>query len=244
MNIERIKSKFKEYVENYDMNDEKIILKLNHTYRVMDFCAAIAKENNFNDKDTEIAILTGLLHDYARFEQWTNYKTFSDLDSVDHGDLAVEKLFDNNEIVDYCLNKEYYDEIYDAIKYHNKFSYPEDLSERNKLHCKVIRDPDKIDILYQHSIKPYLFIQDEAEISEKIRKDFFNNKQLDRRDVKSKNDDILLYIAMIFDLNFKYSFRYIKYENLIDKLYNKIKDKDKFKEYFDYIKNYIDERIG
>ena len=45
---------------------------------------------NFSSEDVEIIMLIGLLHDYSRFEQWCKYNTFSDINSIDHGDLAVE----------------------------------------------------------------------------------------------------------------------------------------------------------
>lgn len=243
MNIENFKNIFRSHVEQYDMNDTAILRKLYHSYRVMDFCVLLAKYNNFSDENTEISILVGLLHDYARFDQWTKYKTYSDIKSIDHGDLAVEKLFDNNEIKNYCLNKEYYDEIYDAIKYHNKISIPDDISEHNKLICKVIRDADKLDILYLYGEMPNLVEKDMEKISKKIEKEFYSNKLINRKEVKNKNDNFILHLAMIYDLNFKYSFEYIKNYNLLDKIYKNIEDKDRFKPYFDHMKNYVEERI-
>lgn len=242
MNIEGLKETFKNYVETYDMNEVAIARKYYHSLRVMDFCKFIAEENNFSDKDMEISILVGLLHDYARFEQWTKYKTYSDLKSIDHGDLAVEKLFDNNEITDYCKNQEYYDEIYDAIKYHNKIDFSDDISVHNKLICKVIRDADKLDIFYLLGAEEDLMKQDGKNISDKIKEDFYNHKQVSRKDVKNECDNVILSLSMVYDLNFKCSFEYLKENNLIDKMFDNIEDKDKFKKYFEYIKNYIEER--
>ena len=242
MNIESLKETFKNYVSNYDMNEIAISRKYYHSLRVMDFCEFIAKENNFNDKDMEISLLVGLLHDYARFEQWTKYKTYSDLKSIDHGDLAVEKLFDNNEIIDYCKNQEYYDEIYDAIKYHNKMNFSDDISVHNKLLCKVIRDADKLDIFYLLGAEKDLMKQDNGIISDKIKEDFYNHKQVSRKDVKCENDNIVLDLSMVYDLNFKCSLEYLKENSLIDKMFDNIEDKEMFKEYFEYTKNYIEER--
>ncbi|MBQ9072478.1 MAG: HD domain-containing protein [Bacilli bacterium] len=244
MNIERLKETFKNHVSKYDMNDININRKFYHSYRVMDYCMLLAKYNNFSDENIEIAMLVGLLHDYARFEQWTKYKTYSDIKSIDHGDIAVERLFDNNEIKNYCTNKEYYDEIYDAIKYHNKYNYPDNLSEHNQLLCKIVRDADKLDIFYLFGINPDLMQQDNKPISEEIENNFFKNKQLSWKNVKNEDDKILLDLAMVFDLNFKYSFEYLKEYKLIDKMFENIGNKNKFKIYFDYIKEYIDERIG
>ena len=242
IDIEKIKKNFKIHAEKYDMNDIAIIRKFYHSYRVMDFCMLLAKYNNFNDDDTNIAMLVGLLHDYSRFEQWTNYKTYSDIKSIDHGDLAVERLFKDREILNYCKNIEYYDEIYDAIKYHNKYSYPEYLSEHNKLLCKIIRDADKLDIFYLLGINKELIPEDDGIISNKVKEDFYNNKSISRLNCENKNDDILLSIAMIFDLNFNYSFKYIKDMKLIDKIYENIENKTIFKPYFDYINKYIEKR--
>ena len=46
---------------------------------------------------------------------------------------------------------------------------------------------------------------------------------------------------MIFDLNFKYSYKYLRENNLIEKLWDRIKNKEMFKEYFEFINKYIDE---
>lgn len=244
MNIELIKEKFDDYVKSYDMDDHMIALKYYHSYRVMDLCAMIAKENNFDEDDMNIALLTGLLHDYARFEQWTKYKTYNDIKSIDHGDLAVLKLFDNNEIVEFCTQKEYYDEIYDAIKYHNKLYIPNDLSEHNLKMCQLVRDADKLDILYLYTIDKTLLLEDDKEISEEAKKLFFSNKPLNREVIKSLNDKILLSLAFIFDINYDYSFKYIKEHQLIEKIFNQIENKDRFKIYFDYIIKYIEKRVN
>ena len=244
MNKEELKEKFKEYVfENFDMNENRISLKYYHSLRVMDIANNIAINENFNESDIELSNIVGLLHDYARFPQWKKYNTYSDINSIDHGDLGVELLFDNKKIESFNIKKEYYDEVYDAIKYHNKLVTKENISVHNKLLCKLIRDADKLDIFYLYGTDKTLFIQDDKEISEEIKKDFYQKKQIDRNLVKSKNDNIILNLGMIFDLNFDYSYKYIKENKLIDKLWERIVDKDKFKEYFEYVKKYVDERI-
>ena len=64
-----------------------------------------------------------------------------------------------------------------------------------------------------------------------------------KKGVKNECDNVILSLSMVYDLNFKCSFEYLKEHNLIDKMFDNIEDKDKFKEYFEYIKNYIEERI-
>ena len=208
----------------------------------MDFCELIAKDNHLNQNDIKISLLIVLLHDYARFEQWTKFKTYDDTRSFDHGDLALIRLFEDNEIQNYCTNKDYYDLIYDAIKYHNKYNYPENLNDKNKLFCKIIRDADKLDIFYLLGVNKNLIKEDEQDISENVKQTFYNHNHIKHSQRQSKSDDVILKLAMIFDLNFTYSFKYIKQYNIIDKIFENIKNKYKFKPYFDYIKTYIEER--
>jgi len=244
MNKEELKKVFRDYVfNNYDMKDIGISRKYYHSLRVMDIAEKIAIENNFSNSDIELSVIIGLFHDYARFPQWKKYKTYNDLRSIDHGDLGVKLLFDNNEIEKFNIKKEYYDEIYDAIKYHNKMDIIDDLSVHNNLLCKLIRDADKLDIFYLYGTDNTLFNEDNMSISEGIKNDFYNKKQIDRTLVNCKNDNIILDISMVFDLNFDYSYKYIRENKLIEKMWDKINNKEMFKEYFDYINKYIDERI-
>jgi len=244
MDIGKIKEEFKKHYKKYDITDTAIIRKYYHSIRVMELSRVIAKYAGFNDNDAEISAIVGLLHDYARFEQWTKYKTYSDLKSIDHGDLAVSMLFDNNEIIKYTDKKENYDEIYDAIKYHNKLSIPEGLTEHNNLLCKIIKDADKLDIFYLLSINKMLLPEDDAPISEKVREDFFGGICVSRKEIKSENDAVVLGLSMVFDLNFDYSFEYLIERNLIWRIYDNINDKERFKDYFEYIDDYIHERVN
>lgn len=243
MNKEELKKKFKEYVNAFDMKDDGISRKYYHSLRVMNHAENLAKYNKFNDEDTEIAILVGLLHDYARFPQWTQYKTYSDLESIDHGDLGVELLFNNSEIKKFTNNVRYYDEIYDAIKYHNKYAFPNILSEHNKLLCDVIRDADKLDIFYLLSEEKILIPTNNEEITEVIKNKFLKKTALNYTDTKNINDKALLKIAMVFDLKFDYSFKNLYDNKYIDKIYESIENKEKFKKYFEIVNAYIKERI-
>ena len=240
---EDLKRKFAEYIySNYDMKDIGISRKYYHSLRVMDIANLLAVNEKFNENDIELSNIVGLLHDYGRFPQWKNYKTYNDLISIDHGDLAIKLLFENNEIERFNIKHEYYDEIYDAIKYHNKLDITDDLSKHNKLLCKLIRDADKLDILYLYGTDMTLFKEDDKNISVEVKKSFYKNKQIDKKIIKSKNDKILLDLALVFDLNFNYSYKYIKDNKLIENLFKRLNNEELFKEYFEYIYEYVDEK--
>lgn len=233
---------FKKHVNNYNVQDENIKRKLVHSIRVMKISKYLAKKLKLSKLDIHIAELIGLLHDYARFEQWTKYKTFSDLNSIDHGDLGVELLFNENNIKKYDLNEEDYELVYNSIKYHNKYDYPKTMDDLNETHCKIIRDSDKLDILYICS-KNKRKISKDDKISKKAQEDFYKKILVSRKDIKSTSDEILLELSWVFDINYKESYKYLKKKKYIWKLFRSIDNKEKFLKYFKYADKYIKERL-
>lgn len=233
---------FDDYVYKFNLKDKQIKFKYEHSLRVMKIANKIAIKSKFNKVDCHICKIAGLLHDYGRFSQWKNYQTYSDINSIDHGDLGVKLLFDDNEIINFETDKTLYDEIYDAIKYHNKAYIDDNLSDHNKRICRVIRDADKLDIFYLFSIDKNLILECDDEITDEIKKKFYNHEVISYKNVRNLNDKVLLYLAFVFDLNYTYSFKQLKKNKLIEKIYKDIEYKEIFKEYFDYINKYIDER--
>lgn len=233
---------FNKYVSNYDFNNEKIKLKYNHSMRVMKLANKMAKLLGFNEEDIELATTIGLLHDIGRFEQVRVYNSFSDRDTVDHADYSVEQLFNKNQISLFCSKEEWYPIIKTAIKYHNKFLLPENVDERTLKHVKLIKDVDKIDIMFLYG---YL---DEGKLrssDEPLTKEVFDcikrHQLIDRIMVKNDNDRICVHYAFAFeiynDICLKdYRKNFIKYNETVN-------DKHIFDEVYKIIIKYIDERI-
>ena len=78
IDIEKARKEFDNYTKNYDLDNENLNKKYYHTYRVMGICKAIAKSLKLSDEEINLAKIIGLLHDIARFEQYTKYRTFAD----------------------------------------------------------------------------------------------------------------------------------------------------------------------
>ena len=236
MNIEE---EFKKYVSKFDLNDDSISRKYYHSLRVMNKARKIAESIELSEEYINIATIVGLLHDYGRFEQWKRYHTFADGKSIDHGDLGVEILFDEKEIEKYDIKKENYRIIYNAIKYHNKLEIPEDLTKEEKIICKIIRDADKLDIYELLLGGKIVFIDDNNPINLEVEKQFFENSSINKKIVKNESNRILLRLAMMYDINFKWSIEYIKNNNIIDRMLEMIEDKKKYEKYFAYMKKYL-----
>ena len=116
LDLNKCKKEFLEYIKNYDEDEVNINLKIYHSLRVMEISKQIAKNVCKDDEEVEIAALIGLLHDIARFEQVTIYKTFNDLRSIDHGDLGSKILQKDNYLRKYIDSSGYDEIILKAIK--------------------------------------------------------------------------------------------------------------------------------
>ena len=149
IDLENAKNELKKYISNYDLNNPEITRKVGHSYRVAEISKRIAKSLNLEQEEIELAELIGLLHDIGRFEQQTIYKTYDDIYSIDHGELGVKILENNEYIRKYIENSQYDKIIKTAIFNHNKYEIEENLEQKTILFCKIIRDSDKLDILYE-----------------------------------------------------------------------------------------------
>lgn len=56
---ERVRETFREYTDAYDATDEKIKLKIDHTYRVAELCERIAKAEQMEKNEVDLAWLLG-----------------------------------------------------------------------------------------------------------------------------------------------------------------------------------------
>ena len=232
---------FDDYVMKFDMNEDAIAYKYNHSYRVVHQAEELCRSLELDTYERDISSLIALLHDIARFRQWSEYKTFSDLESFDHGDEGVKILFEEGEINNYSVDKKEYDVILKAIKNHNKMHIDtKDMNEREIMHSKIIRDADKIDILYAFSTNTLIKIDEEDEdISEMVKENFFKHTPSLRENIKNNNDRIVMFIGFIFDLNYEYSKERVLDEKYLNKIYDNLKNKKRFKPYIDEAIKYL-----
>ena len=230
IDLEKAKNEFINYTNNYDLNNPHITRKIYHSLRVMEASKKIAENLNLTKEQIELATLIGLLHDIARFEQRKRYGTYYDKKSVDHGDLAVELLEENNFIRTFIEDDKYDEIIKVAIKNHNKYEI-EPLEEEKLLQAKIIKDADKIDIFYQLA---YQFAKDKQAIeNSEISEDYINQlkqgKCIYRNADESAIDELVLITSFIYDIHFDSSLKLIKEENYIGKMFEQFNFNEKTK---------------
>ena len=146
---ERVKTTFAEYTSGYNATDPKIKLKIDHTYRVAELCELIARDLKLDEYETDVAWLTGMMHDVGRFEQIKRYNTFNDAQSVDHANFGADLLFKEGLIdtyVDGFHDDKYGTIVENAIRNHSAFRIDERLDDYTVMFCNILRDADKVDI--------------------------------------------------------------------------------------------------
>ena len=265
----KIMDEFAGYTKDYDISDEKIKLKVEHTYRVAGLCDRIARSLGLAVEDIDLAWAIGMLHDIGRFDQVRQYGTFSDADSVDHAHYASELLFDKGMIVDYfgSVNPGIYNYIENentcsaglseslgiikkAVYNHSAYKIEEGLCERKVLFCNIIRDADKLDIFKVVNDTPlediYSVDKEEipkAEVTDAVMQALREKHAVLRSLKKTPADYIAAYIALVFELVFPESFYIAKEQGYLDKLLDFKTDNQVTKQQFKEIRKITEEYI-
>lgn len=194
-----------------------IDVKQAHTFRVANNIDKICEKINVCDDFVDLAKLSALFHDIARFPQAVTTNSFQDKDCVlfnglSHAEYGYKMLYVNKMIEDYNIPKEYYYVLALTVLYHqtNKilcFSF-DDINELNtnlltgnnilkkeefiitSTLVQLIRDVDKIDILYQHLIGDYPVINPsiKCRVNGKTLDDICKKYNIDKKIVKEYNN--------------------------------------------------------
>lgn len=227
---------FNKYAKTFDLTVKQIMSKYHHSFRVMEFAKEIAISLNLDKEDIELASICGLFHDIGRFRQWTDYKTYEDQVSIDHGDLGYE-------ILEYFLNDyKYKDIVLKATKYHNKYTVP-DFDEKTMLFCNIVRDADKLDIIREQCNQVY---QKEVALKDKLLSDIYRGIICHNEDIENEVDSIVRMLSWIFDYNFKYSYHFLLDKKIIENKFNLLKiygETEEIKELEKFIYSEIEKRL-
>ena len=236
IDIIKAEKSFKEYLQDYDLNNGAILLKVKHTYEVAKLSDYIAKEIGLDEENIKLAKLIGILHDIGRFEQLKQTSTFLDSNEFDHANFGAKILFKDNLIRKFIEDSQYDNLIEKAIVNHNKYKIEEGLDKLTNLHCKIIRDADKIDnfrVKETERMENIFPGQTNIEtmkyetISDKVFEDFQKHQLIKLEDRKTQLDFWVCVLAFIFDLNFKASYKYVKDKNYVNVLIERLKIKNK-----------------
>ena len=215
---------FEQYLDNYDREDDKIRLKITHTYCVVDCSREIAVRMGLSDEDVELAMMIGLLHDIGRFEQLRRYNSFEPA-TMDHAAEGVHILFEEGVIREFMEDDRFDELIRTAIARHSDFKLEGIEDERTLLHARLIRDADKLDncrVKLEDSIEVLLNKTAEEAGREPISDVVFQTvcagHSIYSPDRRTAMDYWVSYIAYIYDINFKETLQIIREKNYIPRI--------------------------
>ena len=231
-----VEKSFHDYTSAYDLGDAKVKLKVDHTFRVAALSDLIAGSLGMTGYDKDLAWLLGILHDIGRFEQIRRYHTFRDALSINHAELSADILFKDGLIKRFIdvENGSFCDEscpdvhalreglrkngllpassndyslIEKAVRLHNVFQLPDDLTEREYRFATVLRDADKLDIVRVNVETPRSTIYNvseniflESEISDEVYEAILQCRNLHRNMMKTPADLMLGHVSFVFGL--------------------------------------------
>ena len=66
IDINRLKKELNKYINEFDINDPQIEMKIRHTYRVSSLSRQLATHLRLSDEDVDLAEAIGLLHDIGK----------------------------------------------------------------------------------------------------------------------------------------------------------------------------------
>ena len=225
------KNIFEKYIkDNYDIDNEKISHKLNHTYHVVENARIIATDMDLDKENINLAMVIALFHDIGRFEQVLDKNSFrEDIIKYDHAALGVKLLFEDDLIRKFIKDDKYDDVIRTAILNHSKYILdPSNMTDIEILHSKIIRDADKVDSFRAKSEEDIYTMAnitkediENSYITDKIYNDFMEEKTIISKDRKTGIDIWISYIAFVFGLEFSSSLKIIKDKDYINKLFDR-----------------------
>lgn len=242
---------FDDYVKQYDLTDEKIKLKYEHTYRVCDLCEQIAEGIGLSREETDVAWLSGLLHDVGRFEQLRRFGTFIDAESIDHALCSCQELFEKGKIREFILDNTNDELLENIIRCHSAYRLPESFDKQTRMFANILRDADKIDILKVNTIVPkeeiYNVTTEEltnAAISEEVLNSFYEEHAVLRNLKKTAADHVVGQISLIYELVYPISMEIMKKQGFLEKLMNfESKNQETARE-FEGIRNHMTEYLN
>ncbi|HWR05927.1 HD domain-containing protein [Sporomusa sp.] len=192
---------FQGYVKAYYTGDkfvmDRVLLKEAHSKRVAAISASLAAYLGLDDRQTLLAEVIGLVHDLSRFRQVTEYRTFVDAESFDHGDAGAEEFAHSGMLAGFTDDE--LGMIRFAITNHNKMLIPP-AGPQHELFAKIIRDADKLDIF--RILPP---IQANHDYSPKLISQLKTGGVLSYTDVKTMADKRLIRLSWFYDIYFDWT---------------------------------------
>ena len=240
--MEQAINTFNNYVAQFDKSNQKVRLKIAHTYRVVNLAKDMSQRLGLTEEESQLMILIALLHDIGRFKQIEVQNSFLD-DDFDHAFYGVRYLFKEDHIKEYTLNSYNYAIIAKAIYFHNKHvkELPK-FPKNTDLFVKLIRDIDKIDIVNTQTQEYQIYFAKD-DVPQSYYQAFFKKESIKRWGKRNPSKSFLTTCAFVYDLNFQESYELLEQLDYLPRFFAKAMVEDDSSVLFNDIKNKVYERV-
>ncbi|MCF7854651.1 MAG: HD domain-containing protein [Candidatus Pacebacteria bacterium] len=253
--LTRLKEDFERFLDTFRTDGKKLPpllqLKADHSYCVAQEARAIGKDLHWPEPEQNTAEALGLLHDCGRFPQFADSGTFSDSDSVDHGELGWLTVR-QTELLKSITQSER-SAILNGIRYHNRRHIPASIAPCDLPWVRLIRDADKLDIfrvvlegLELNGFKdlPTMLpnISLDRSPSPTIIRDIQRHNSGAMHNIKSLGDFLLMQMSWIYDINYAPTVQAIIDRRILTRLARHIDSNAESKKLIDDIRRTADEQ--
>ena len=228
LDFEKAKQVFEDYLDGYDRENDKVKLKIIHTYGVVEQSRDLAERLMLSEEDTSLAMIIALLHDIGRFEQLKRFNSFEPT-TMDHAAYGVEVLFGEGMIRRFLDDDMWDDIIRTAIAKHSDFILEGIMDKRTLLHAKLIRDADKLDncrVKLVDDLETFMGAPAEEigaqKISPKVREDALAGRSIFSPDRVTLMDYWVSYLAYFYDLNFRESLDIVDENDYVRRIFDRV----------------------
>jgi putative nucleotidyltransferase with HDIG domain len=236
--VQYFKNWFYLYVRSFHSKDpefqKNIDLKEQHTKRVCKETFEIGRDLGLDDADLRVGEITALFHDVGRFEQYRQFRTFSDRLSVNHAEFGVN-ILKQERVLD-RLPDPVKNLILKVIANHNRAQLPMEEDEKCLFFSRLLRDADKLDIwrvvteYYQQKEAGgkneaiELDLPDTPGISRKVFENMRRGMPVLFDDMQNLNDFKLLQAGWVYDVNFAPTLSRLKDRGYLKRLQRTLPD--------------------
>ncbi|MFA5138615.1 MAG: HD domain-containing protein [Elusimicrobiota bacterium] len=230
-----IKEQFQDYVAGFAAADAPLHpmlrLKAEHSEHVAAEARGLGSDLGWSACEQNAAEALGLLHDIGRFSQFSEFDTFSDPDSVDHGERGWEVIRRLAWLAP--LPPAERDALLDGIRYHNRRRIPDDVPRRNLGFLRLVRDADKLDIFRvvldavdRDGLRSLLATLPDVALdhspSPEIVDDVSRRESPSLKKVRNLGDFLLMQLSLVYDLNYAPAYRRLHDRGLLPRIFRQL----------------------
>jgi len=255
--LEDIKTWFDNYIKTHVpeklQSNQMIQIKLEHSLNVAYNCRAIAEELKWAESDIITAEALGLLHDIGRFSQFAEFRTFSDSDSVNHGELGCKVVSQSNILS--SISGRHRQCILEGIRHHNHRNLVQDVNPDSMPFLKLVRDADKLDIFQivnkiennnqlEERMKSALNLKSDGSVNSAVLDEIRGNNMVSNSNVKSLVDFHLMQLSWVFDINYGPTFRRISERRYFERIISILPDEKEVQNVAKSISSYLETHVA